>query len=420
MTRSDPDATSSLRRLLRAVGKSDLASLEPERLLEDLRLAESGRLRRAGVLLVGTEAQITRSVPTHGYAFQHRPTPGQEALFRVRECRPIVAAVESLMSAVVARSTVVPLNLSGGAQLTLEQLPAAAVRELLVNEFVYRNYETNGSVEVEYSPESLSISSPGGLIAGVTPDNILTHPSTPRNRLLMETVAMLGMAERTGHGIDRVYRELLRVGKPPVQFHDSGTLVRASIAGAQGDRAFARYLASLNESWQNDIEVLLVVRALCVRATVSASKLAIAIQRDASDAERLLARLADAEPPLLTRTKKRSYRLAADHVIALGRAITYRTTDAGEFDAKVVGHLEEFGVITNRPLQRMFDVSVFGARDLLRELQNRGVLVKLSLAKQGPGVQYGPGPNVPKSTPKRSRRAAADESPRADDVETKR
>jgi ATP-dependent DNA helicase RecG len=400
----DPEAVALVRRALRATGKSDLASMSDERLLEDLRLAEQGRLRRAGVLLVGNADQLAQKVPTHGYSFQHRPTAGQEALFRLRETRPLLVAVEQLMSAIESRSVVVPLNLVGGVQLTLEQLPKAAVRELVVNAFVHRSYETNGTVDVEHSPEALTITSPGGLVSGVTPENILTHPSTPRNRLLMESVSLLGIAERTGQGIDRVYRELLRVGKAPVVFHDSGILVSAVVEGARGDESFARFVASLEPPLQNDIEVLLVVRTLCARPTVTAPMVAKRIQRSLVEADRLLHRLTEGDHPLLARTKRASYRLRPEQRAALGRAVSYRTSDAGEFDDKVADHIAEFGVITNRTLQRMFDMTVFAARDLLRDLQTRGIVVKLSDATSGPGVQYGPGPNLPARRNRRSAR----------------
>ena len=91
--------------------------------------------------------------------------------------------------------------------------------------------------------------------------------------------------------------------------------------------------------------------------------------------------------------------------------MSYRTSDAGEFDDKVADHLEEFGVITNRTLQRMFEISVFAACDLLRELQNRGVVGKLSQARSGPGVQYGPGPNLPAGRRKRRSRSGRGGTP---------
>ena len=75
-----------------------------------------------------------------------------------------------------------------------------------MNGLIHRSYETHGTVDVEHTGDQLVISSPGGFVAGVTPENILTYPSTPRNRLLTETVAVLQLAERTGQGVDRAYR----------------------------------------------------------------------------------------------------------------------------------------------------------------------------------------------------------------------
>ena len=46
--------------------------------------------------------------------------------------------------------------------------------------------------------------------------------------------------------------------------------------------------------------------------------------------------------------------------------------------------------MSNRTLQRLFNLSMFGARDLLRDLQRRGIIVKLSAATSGSGVVYGP------------------------------
>ncbi len=53
---------------------------------------------------------------------------------------------------------------------------------------------------------------PGGFIGGVTAQNIMTHPSQPRNRSLAELFAALRVAEREGVGVDRMVREMVRSG----------------------------------------------------------------------------------------------------------------------------------------------------------------------------------------------------------------
>lgn len=181
-----------LRRLLLQAGKEDLAALPNLRLLTAMRLAlPGGPLTNAALLLLGHEDAIAQYLPAHGYSYQFRPSSGSEATARLRARRPLLAAVEALMEAVAVRMTVHPLNLAGGVQLNLTDYPIDAVRELVVNGLIHRSYETDGTVDLEHTPEHMVISSPGGLVAGVTPENIRTYPSTPRNRLLTETVATL-------------------------------------------------------------------------------------------------------------------------------------------------------------------------------------------------------------------------------------
>lgn len=390
-----------LRRLLRATGREDLASLDTERLLTDLRLMSDHELRYAGLLIVGVEEAIRRAVPSYGYGYQYRPTPGSEAKARIRETRPLLGGIERVLDAVESRSDVRPLNLAGGAQLALVDFPPGAVRELVVNAFIHRNYEANGTVEVEHTPDGLDVLSPGGLVAGVTAQNILTHPSTPRNRLLTETVALLGVAERTGQGIDRAYRELLRLGKEPVSVVDTASLVRVRIEGGAGNGAFARFVAGLPDDKQGDLDVLITLSLLCQRRTVSSKILATALQRTVSEAASVLARLTADNAPLIEPTRRGStYRLTQAALVGLGRAVRYHAAAAGDFDIKVADHLREYGTITNRTLQRLFDLSVWGARDALRDLQQRGIVEKISEARTGPGVQYGPGPNLPMPPPR--------------------
>lgn len=408
----DPIEVERVRRLLRAGGRAELARLATEDLLRDLRLMTDGRLRNAGVLVLGTEEAIRQAVPTYGYAYQYRPTAGSEATARLRETRAMLAGIERLLEVVETRTNVRPLNVAGGAQLALVDFPPAAVRELVVNAFIHRSYETQGTVEVEQSPDGLDVLSPGGLVSGVTERNILTHPSTPRNRLLTETIALLGVAERTGQGIDRAYRELLRLGKEPLTINDNGSFVRVRIDGGRGNDAFARFVAGLSDELQGDLDVLIALSVLCQRRTISPKQLAGSLQRTDAEAQAVLERLSADDAGLVEATRRgHTFRLTSSALVRLGRAVRYHAAIAGDFDAKVADHLHEYATITNRSLQRLFDLSVWGARDALRDLQRRGVVEKVSEARSGPGVQYGPGPNLPESTPPVRRRGTRKDAP---------
>ncbi|MFE3455089.1 ATP-binding protein [Nonomuraea sp. NPDC059194] len=389
-----------LRNLLVAAGREHLADLSDRALLDSLRLtASDGSVTNAGVLLLAEESLIQQVIPSYGYSYQFRPTLGSEATGRMRGTRPLLAAIEALTESIAVRREVHPLNIAGGVQLQLTDYPAEAVRELIVNALIHRSYETSGTVDVEHSPERLIVVSPGGLVSGVTPENILTHPSTPRNRLLTETVSALQLAERTGQRVDRAYREMLRIGKEPPAFDDSGTMVRATLAGGIGNDAFVRFINELPLRVGRDVNVLLALSHLRRRRSIDASHLGTLIQRSPVEAQHVLASMAGErliEPSRRTVAKAfPSYRLQSEAVAAMSRAMSYHWHTIDGIDQKIVDHVREYGFVTNRTLQRLFDIHVYAARDLLNSLRDRGILEKIGEAKGGPGVRYGPGPRFP-------------------------
>jgi len=230
----------------------------------------------------------------------------------------------------------------------------------------------------------------------VTPENILTHPSTPRNRLLLETVNTLQLAERTGQGVDRVYREMLRLGKPPPVFRDDGMRVDVVLQGGTGNESFARFVnADLDPVQGGDLEILLGLSALRTKKTLSAESLAPRIQRSASEAQAVLERMVHAGLIEPSRRSARqpfpTYSLAASSLAGMGRAVTYHRRGGDGVDQKVIQHVIEYGHITNQTLRRLFDLNVYQARDLLREMQTRELLRKIDDKTAGPGVRYGPG-----------------------------
>lgn len=66
-------------------------------------------------------------------------------------------------------------------------------------------------------------------------------------------------------------------------------------------------------------------------------------------------------------------------------------------DAKVVEHVQEYGFVTNKTIQRIFDLGLYPARNLLTDLRDRQILDKIGDARGGPGVKYGPGVKLPRS-----------------------
>lgn len=101
-----------------------------------------------------------------------------------------------------------------------------AFREALVYALVHRDYSRLGAVHVKLDEAGFSISCPGGFVDGVTLKNLLVVAPRSRNPLLADIIKRIGLAERTGRGIDRIYEGMLRYGRPAPDYgmSDSSTV----------------------------------------------------------------------------------------------------------------------------------------------------------------------------------------------------
>ena len=79
---------------------------------------------------------------------------------------------------------------------------------------------------------------------GVTPRNVLRHRPVRRNPLLAEALQMIGLVNRAGLGVDRIYEELLSLGKGIPRYDADESQVRL-ILHTRTHTAFARLVHDL-------------------------------------------------------------------------------------------------------------------------------------------------------------------------------
>jgi len=385
-----------------------LARLGREELLRALGVVSSaGRLLRAGQILFGKA--IDGAIPA--IVYEYRSTPGGEPRAIERIVGPLLTSFQSALRLVRARLSVTPLNLPDGQQVQLEDFPSLAVREALANAVVHRDYHLGGPVSLVHSPELLAVVSPGPLVAGVTPENILTHPSKPRNPCLAKAARVLGLAEEVGRGVDRMFREMISAGRDIPRIESHPDHVRVSLVGGRANTQVARFVAQLPEQERDDTDAMLVLFRLCSVKTVSAQHLASLLQKSVPEVELVLRRLASDAVAMLEPTRQTvrlshpTYRLRGDVLRQLGSAVPYQRRTVDEIDRKVIAHVREYSRVTNRTVQNMLDVEVQRARGILKDMVDRRLLRKTSKAQRGPGVEYGPGSRFPgkaKKVPRRS------------------
>ena len=115
--------------------------------------------------------------------------------------------------------------------------PYKAVREVLVNALIHRDYQILGSeIHVDIFDNRMEISSPGGMINGKRIQDMNLHhiPSMRRNQVISDVFARLDFMERRGSGIDRILNSYLEVTQKPDFYSDTDfflvTLPNRSIA----------------------------------------------------------------------------------------------------------------------------------------------------------------------------------------------
>ena len=377
---------------------SDLASLPDMDLLRALGVVSSdGQLLRAGELLFCDPRPGSTTL-----LYQHRLTPGGEATSIERMAGPLVLVYEKAVELAWARRNTTPVSLPGGRQIEVSDFPQLAVREVIANALLHRMYRLPGPVSVEHSPTSFVVESPGPLVAGVDETNILTHPSKPRNRCLFEAARMLSLAEETGRGVDRMYREMILAGHEPPVISQRPDATRVAFASGRPTTQIVTFLRSLPESEQVDLDTLMLVVTMLRSRTINAGRLSTTIQKSAVEAETVLRRHSGDGASILEVTRetmhsrRRVYRLAPATLQALGAAVSYYKLAPHEAEQKVIMHVREYERITNRTVRNLLDLDVNQASALLRSLCESQLLVKTSQQQRGTAVEYGPGPVFPR------------------------
>ena len=257
--------------------------------------------------------------------------------------------------------------------------------------------------------------SPGPLVAGITPDNILTHGSRPRFALLATTMRVLGLAEELGQGVDRMFREMVRSGRaiPTVRVIE-GQVPETGVdfQGGPANIRLAKFVAELPEAERSDTDALLIAYLLCQKRSTTAKEVSTVIQRVPHEAEAVLRRLAHGDASMIEPTagtasrRHPNYRFTGGSLAALGPAVAYSRRASSETDRKVIDHVRDYDTVNNATLQRLFDIDVYQARDLLRDLVEREVLIRVSVQSRGVAVKYGPGRGFPQRAKRQNRPSA--------------
>lgn len=271
-----------------------------------------------------------------------------------------------------------------------------AAREAVLNALIHRDYFLRQSVYIHLHKDRLEITNPGGFIGGVTPNNILRHPAARRNPLLADVFQKLGLVNRSGLGVDRIYEEILRLGKALPRYDADESHVSLTIPTST-HKGFARFVSQeQREQRRLDLNDLIILRTLTQRGTLDRWTAAACLQLTEEASADVLVSLRN-RGYLTTQGRGRgtSYRLSRRYQDTLRPA---EGNDDILLDDEAVrlrlqSVLLDRGRLTNADVRRISGFSRLQAHRLMMSLRKGKVAV---LVGKGRASHYAPGPAIKK------------------------
>lgn len=356
----------------------DLSNLELAKALGVVEAnGEVRGIRLAGLLLFGREEAIRRFVPTHEVAFQ--VLRGIEVEVNDFFRWPLVRVVEEIEARIRARNREQELMV-GVLRVGVPDYPERALREALANALIHRDYLRLGAVHFQWYEDRIEISNPGGFPEGVRLDNLLVTPPRPRNPLLADALKRAGIVERTARGIDTIFYEQLRNGRPAPSYERSDAAsVIVVIPGGDANLDFVRLVVSEAQAGrQLGLDELLILNTLWLERNLVTDEAAQLIQKPEAEVRSVLHRLVEAGLVEERGQKKgRTWHLSAAAYRALGDKAAYvrqRGFEPLQQEQMVLQYVEKHGRITRREAAELCRIASHQARDLLGRLVERGEL----------------------------------------------
>lgn len=345
-------------------------------------------IRALGLLLFGKEEALARLIPTHEVAFQVLSglRVEQNDFFRW----PLLRVVEQILTYFRARNREHELVV-GLRRVPLPDYSELAFREAIANALIHRDYARIGAVHVKWEPTSLEISNPGGFPEGVTLTNLLVTPPRPRNPLLADVFKRAGLVERAGRGVDTIFYEQVRSGRPPPSYAgSSSTDVVLLMPGGEPNLSFVhRALEQAEAGHPLSLAELLILNRIWYERRLTVEEAALVVQQSISVARSALEGLV--EVGLLDAAgsgRSREYHLSATSYRESGNEAGYvrvRGFEPIQQEQMILQWVRSNGSITRGQAAELCRVEPTRARAILARLVTGG---KLEIHGQRRAARY--------------------------------
>lgn len=278
-------------------------------------------------------------------------------------------------------------------------VPEEAVREAILNGIAHRDWNRSEPLEIRWTTldSSLLVRSPGGFYGSVNADNILSNREA-RYPALSDLLRALGLVEKQGIGVDRMYQSMIALGHETPEIRDiEGAFIECLLIGGTPNRAVVDVFRAITPlPRQRDTKVALLLHQLFYSPFITLESLAKTLQGTEADA-RLALQVAlqtvAFDHPLVEPYKTGTWllssalrkRLAGQQGPGLRPLLPYLSKDREEIKRAALLWRDSQGSITSGELAKVCSLAVGTAKSVLEELKEEG---RLSLLGAGRSTRY--------------------------------
>lgn len=371
--------------------ESTLADMDDIAFLRDLALVKSDsgniKLTVAGLLFVGKEQAINRLLPQAEVIYLHYSESNLEEYdARLDMKAPIISVIDRLSEKIQDSNRIVNVQV-GLFRLEIVDFPEKVFQEALLNALSHRDYQSQGAVYVKHHPDKIVIENPGAFLDGITENNIITHPSVPRNKLIAETLQHLKYVQRTGQGVDIIFREMISSGKPFPEYKSYNDAVSLTIYSAIDDIDFVKFVASEENGLSRSFSLseLMILRYLKDNRKITMSEAEILIQEARDQAQNACNNL---KRYGLIELSGNEYMLTAKIYDELKNSVDYTKDKAIQYikaREMILEYIRDRGFINNELVRELCGFSQKQARIILQRMRKENLI---ELSEKGRYAKY--------------------------------
>lgn len=375
---------------------STLPDLDDMAFLKDLKLIANKdgqiKLTIAGLLFVGKDISIQKLLPQAEVIYLHYGKDNlEEYNARIDMKQPIITILDRLTEKIENENKIRLVQI-GLFRLEVADFSTKVFQEALLNALSHRDYQQQGAVYVKHYSDKVIIENPGGFLDGITADNIITHPSSPRNKLIAETLQNLRYVQRTGQGVDIIYKEMVTMGKPYPIYRMFNDAVQLTIGSAMEEPNFVEFIIKEQDTKQITFSLaqLMILRYIAENRKITLSEVKKVAQISDDEARKCCSDLMRLG---LIENIAKEYMLTARVYEAVKSDVEYtrdKTVQYIKAKDMIVEYIKKHGLINRMTVQELCGFSNQQARRTIEKMRKENIIVMSSGGKYAKYIMVEP------------------------------